>query len=311
MGRIQIATEVFCRLLYDTSSIARLAGLSLIITSTTTTKPFSRKALKGIKDGLSTLFVEQDAKVRQDTLALLSHMIDRIKAAVFKLSQNVQRLQADQSITRSEEARISRLVVNEHNLFLRWLPKMATDQLYPEAGYQRQVFALKLLHVLLKADIDSSTEPISKTDFNSEKLDISVNIFTPILDRYLRDLLMNPFEDIRSLAASLLASSFQKSSRHFNVVDSGMATLIERAEVKMLQSGRADQADGLAHMYAIIFRYAPLNCTALTEQNWWYSKLDIISHLVNKLERSIHLARQNIARAIIQFPLHGLLLSIR
>ena len=310
-GRIPIATEVFCRLLYDASGVSRLAGLSLMVTSTTTTKPFSKKALKGLKDGLPTFFVEQDAKVRQDILALLSHMIDRIKATVFKLNQSIHRLQSSHSITLLEEAQNTQCVVNEHNLFMCWLPKLATDQLYPEAGYQRHIFALKLLYILLKADIDISVEPMSKSGLDTERQRVSLNMFTPMLDRSLKDLLMNPFEDIRNLAASLLESSFRKSSWHFDVVDSGMNTLIEKAEVKMLQSGRADHADGLAHMYAIIFRHAPLSCTVLTDQNWWRSKLDILSHLVNKLERSIQLARQNITVAITQFPMHGLLLSIR
>jgi hypothetical protein len=310
-GKIRIETQALCRLFFHTSSTARLAGLSLLVTSISTTKPFSTKALKGLKKGLPTLFIEQDAKIRQDMLALISHMIDRIKAAVFKLNQSTQRLQVTRSSASLDEAQLQQYVVDEHKDFLRWLTHMIPFQLYPEAGYQRHIFALKLLNILVKSEIDPSIEPMPKAQIKGNSLGLSVNVFTTILDRSLRDLLMNPFEDIRSMAATLLAASLRKLSPQFSVVDSGMAMLIERAEVKTLQSGRADHADGLARMYAIIFQYAPLNYTDLTEPNWWHTKLDIIIHLVKILERSIYLANQNIALAVTQFPMHGLLLGIR
>jgi hypothetical protein len=308
---LQIHMRVLCQLLYDVSSSARLAGFSLIVSTNSTTKPFSTGALDGLKRGIPVLFLEQDSSVRQEILSLLPDMINRIRAATFKLIQSAQRVHSSNLTTLKGEADNFLRIVAEHETFMRWLVDFIPTQLHPGAGYQRHIFALKLLGIVLKPGIDPSMELQSKAALNREQWEFSVKVLTPVLQRLLGDLILDPFEDVRSMAASLLQASFESGSIERRAVPAVIYALLERAESKMLLSGRADHADGLGRMYEIIFYFATFELSYGNEHDWKRSKLGIVSFLVDKLERSIEVAKQNISLAIAQFSMHGVLLSLR
>jgi hypothetical protein len=308
---IKIHMRVVRQLLHDVSSSARLTGLALLVSSNSTTKPFSTGALNALKAGIPVLFLEQDSSVRQDLLALLSDMIDRIKAATFKLRQSIQRVHPSTSMSSTEKTKMGLQVVADHESFLKWLVEFIPTQLHPEAGYQRHIFALKLLLIIAKSGIDPSVEYQLKYVLSKEQWSISVKIFTKAFQRVISDLMTDPFEDVRGLAASLLQINFESKYILCGTVPARMFTLMDRAESKMLLSGRADHADGLARIYAILFHFASLEDSSLNKKDWRRNKLGIATFLIDKLERSIKVAKQNISLAIVQSPMHGVLLSLR
>jgi hypothetical protein len=264
--------------------------------------------LNGLRRGIPVLFTESEAEIRQEMLALLSRMLRRIKAAMFKMYQKRHRENADQVANRQS---LPNTDLDTHKNFVTWLAQSITDHLHPEAGYQRHIFSLKLLSILVKSELDVNSVSNSMKNSKMEAWVFKVNIFTPTLNRTLKDFVMNPFEDVRGLASSLLASGFQKIPQRRDSKASGILSLIERAEFKMLRSGRADHADGFARLHAILLSVTLKQEYFESDENWWASPVCIVRHILWKLEEAIDLAKNKLSLAIDHYPMHGLLRSLR
>jgi len=77
----------------------------------------------------------------------------------------------------------------------------------------------------------------------------------------------------------------------------------------MMRSGRADQADGVAHIYNIMFdRCSDLQ---IPDTEWWMSKFGVLEHLVETLEGTLSIASADIGNAVSKHPLHGIFISVR
>lgn len=279
----------------------RITGLNILINSPSTTRPFLPQALVILKARLSSLFADTDANFRSEVFSSIQRLMDRLRA----ITAALVRANASQT-ERSSQPVTESACFRRHRDFVHWLIRFVTWELRPTASYQRHISALKSLSIISRSGVDRAVSPTfwSKSASAETKWPFNVTIFPPEPRRILLDLLVDPFDDVRQTAASIL-SVYAKSAPYPASTESftSLKMIIERAEKAMLASGRADQADGVAHMYSLLALDARMTCKTFSQ--------NVPLQLMDDLSRILDKAQQNLTDAARRYPMHGLLTSIR
>ncbi|KXT12951.1 hypothetical protein AC579_4056 [Pseudocercospora musae] len=282
-------------LLFQSSRSARLTGLSLLTTSPSATRALSQRALQSLRRALAVFVADVDADFRSEVFGALQRLVDRMRSITKVLSQQ----------TSSPESAEAAQVLETHQDFLKWLQRFLIQELRPSASYQRHISALKGLSIMARSGLDSAVpaESWTKSARGETRWTFHIKVLTRDLQRQLIDLLFDPFDDVRQTAASILRFYPSVSA---NDNSPGVHELAcERAEKKMYLSGRADQADGVAHLYALMHQ------SRVADQSSSVDEQDQLSNLVDKLEKLLVIAEHDLATAVERYPLHGLLTSLR
>ncbi|KAF2675118.1 hypothetical protein BT63DRAFT_420345 [Microthyrium microscopicum] len=307
---IYISSKSLKHLGLHLESAARLSGLSLIASSPSTIKPISGDALATLRQIIPFIFSENDAGARDDLLSTISKLVARFNAILFhyegKIAKSLKKSGNPKDSSSFTEAN---LVVESHTKFIGWFAKLIITELRPEARYPRLIFSLKCLSLFLKLGLRWETM-FPETVRSSPSW--AVESSTRTLCRKLADLLMNPFEDIRSLSASLLEKVLLGHGQGFLDHHDELQSALGRAELKMLRSGRADHADGFARLSLILFKVpSTKTTTSAPSTSLIDTKLECISQLVQSLDQALQTAGRNMGEAIAHQPLHGLLLTLK
>lgn len=325
---IRIPDIVLGRLLNNESSITRLAGLSLLVTSTLSTRPFTLGTLDCLKQSLPHLLADTDSRSRGEVQSLLKAILDRMRASTFLMARV------------NDKAPVINISMDFHRRFVVWLHKFLVSELSPTASYQRHISAVHGLLNLLRSGIDPSApvEVLSRLAKNSSQWPFHLSIIDDSVRRLLSDLLLDPFDDVRQGALNVLKfSGFvkhmpdngQHPANHSVLYASASESLsgdpetveslvFDRAKTIMLRTGRVDHADGVARLFDFhSFRSCQQyngqtrDKQLLPSEGEANSRLAIVEHLTITLETSIEAAEINMANAVSQFPLHGLYTALR
>jgi hypothetical protein len=319
-GKVVLSTSTIKKLLLHPDGNVRLAGLSILAASPSTTRPMTSGGLKYLKRSLPLLFSETDAGLRGRILSLISSIFLRLTSVSNHFQNFILRSQstlASKNVTGTitSKANIASsdimtlkkaaVIVSHHQGFLGWIIRRCVRELRPESGYQRHIFALEVLSIAFASGIDV---------FGAPSIDkMSSKTVSKSLARLLADLVMSPYEDIRCLSATLLRStiavveSSPAVASHANFEPIHKAAL-RRAEDKMLQSGRADHADGYGRLYALS---ANVQVTTEKGQETLHSLESRVTKLLEKIRIGLIIARESSNDAISTEPLHGRLLALR
>ena len=288
------------RLIRQSSRTSRLTGLSLLITSHAATRPFPTKTFKILKRRLALFFADTDANFRSEVFILMQKLMDRLRAITGVLAR------------KADAAPEAASTLGEHRVFLDWLMRFLSWELRPTSSYQRHISALKTLSIIVRSGVDDavSVEQLSKSALSEARWPFHLCIMTPGLRRQLLDLLIDPFDDVRQTAAvilSIYSTSFGQQEQRNTFGELSQA--IDRAERNMLATGRADHADGVAHLYSLLFRYSD-DVPAISRQRR-SPRLSILVHLLESLEHMLSIAKSSLPTAVNKYPIHGLLTSLR
>ncbi|TKX22999.1 hypothetical protein C1H76_4738 [Elsinoe australis] len=135
-------------------------------------------------------------------------------------------------------------------------------------------------------------------------------------------LLLDSFDDVRDLAMNVLQMIMHDEGGHAaEKLEHGTANplgndqnrlvqILEIAEKRAAQSGRADHADGVARVHALLFALAipmPLS----TNSSWYLSQQTILQHLFDRCDQMLISLRANLSAAIHGLPFHATLISLR
>jgi hypothetical protein len=138
-----------------------------------------------------------------------------------------------------------------------------------------------------------------------------LQIANPKLIRLLLDLIIDPFDDIRNTAVSILQLCLPASGIiEKNTVSETVRRVLHRAEASVLRTGRADQADGVARVYSLLSTLlrddldAP-NPTVLSPG------FMVFNTLVTGLKDTLSAAHKNLSEAVGGHPVHGNLAAMR
>ncbi len=298
---VAIPVRFIGRMLRNRSGHARLTGLSLLITSHSATRPFPAKTFRLLKRYLHIFMGDTDANFRGELFSLMQRLMDRLRA-VSAAAQRQAHISIDAATTLAQSRD-----------FLQWHLRYLSSELRPTTSYQHHICALKTLLVVARSGLDDAVPGccLSKTAAAGEaKWPFHLSILTPELRRMLLDILLDPFDDVRQTSSAILGlftGTGDDDQRH--EACAVLADAIGRAESMMLASGRADQADGVAHLYALLYRER-LNTPRLSDLDQSPRQI-VVAQLVENLERLVGVAKSDLAIATSKYPLHGLLTSLR
>jgi len=213
--------------------------------------------------------------------------------------------------------------------FLDWYAEFLTLELHPTSSYQRHIAALQLLYWLLPpGDGAGAVRLPPEFASNRDKEPLQKSLFTPQLLRCALDLMLDPFDDVRNAAAAifelapstLLAPASDTGGFTIAIeprVDDrvilrsdrrGLIHTLFRAEAIMRYTGRADHADGVGRLYNLLYGTCQ---NSAKPDNWYQRRQSILTHILERLEHDIRVARDNVRLAVGKYTLHGYLIALR
>jgi hypothetical protein len=327
----------------------RSLAFSVLVSSSSSIRPFTRVALNILHGQMGVLYADTDAKFRNESLSSTRHMIERLRGATAYLTRECENVRiiltastsnesATQERDRQSLGEISGLL-QMHERFIQWYLEFLSSELIPTASYQRHITALKAIIVLLQSGILEQDPglPTAKPTRNATAWPFTITFFTTGTMRLLFDLLTDPFEDVRSSAATVLhfasfndfqvvTHKFSLKARNYGFTEPGVtveqpttqydsrpkpsfASLISAGSTspKILQSF-IDQAKDAAERtgranYAdgVARAYEVLYCLNPSPA----ARLQVIEDLVDVLEMKIEFAEKDLALAVSEAPIHG------
>lgn len=296
----------------------RLAGMFLSVYSTSITRPLTGGVFKSLKRNLAHLHTDSDANYRREIQGYTQKLFDRLRASTATLvkaktkvgTSSAHRLSfpAEPSLSRNSQQD----PLAEALSFVVWYIRFLEWEMRPTASYQRRVTALRSLTVALRSGVDPGVphSHLSKSAQGQLSWAHALHVSSPKLIRLLFDLISDPFDDIRDAAVSVLQLCFiALSQERKHLVLDVVPHFMSRAETTMLQTGRADQADGVARAYGLIFSVAS-NDTA-SGDNQFSTKLGVFQHLKTQLDETLAVAHTNLSEAVNGRPVHGTFAALR
>lgn len=260
----------------------RSAAFSFVINASPLKEPLTKTTLNSLRFALPSYHAEVDPNLRQDNVAMIKKMILRLtttlraskSTATTSVAKRPLAEQARRGAPAASEFDFGSQIYGEHRLFFAWYLGFLTQELGPTASYQRHLVSLRVLGFLF------SKSPYARQLFIEYKFNDSEGrdccfVSEAELTTSLHELLLDPFEDVRELAASFLESSRESPWTVKTMLSSERPTFLvtqptdveeaplwldealrtrtlHRAVAKMQSTGRADHADGFGRLYDIL-----------------------------------------------------------
>ncbi|KAI8953930.1 putative death-receptor fusion protein-domain-containing protein [Xylaria longipes] len=318
----QLPSHILEVLLCHRSHEARASGLSILVASPWTTKPYASETLVLLQKYLPSFHEDVDPKIRYDVLGHSRNMIRRLHNSTDTLRKESVRTskklekkapgveetnstQKSESTTETERQRIGKEngvksltdTLREHEEFIGWYSCFLKGELVPSASYQRHITALRAMNYFLKSSpVQNDQTSITRRPAN---LLIDNTWFRSILD-----LIMDPYDDVRETATSLImllqpGGSMSGPPSQVNGLPSApieeLRMFCRRANELALKTARADHCDGAARSQQLLCR--------------WSSNFEeaagVLEAIFSDLEQKLCAAEKDLAAAVIEAPVHG------
>ncbi|UNI14405.1 hypothetical protein JDV02_001035 [Purpureocillium takamizusanense] len=319
---ITVQEKTLDRVLAHPSHEVRALAMSLLITSPSTTRPYSFAALELLRKHLGAFFTDADAKFRMEIAGKIRDMFKRVRGAIHVLKRSIPRVRAkarkanlaaaDADIASQPILYRSNLItlpeaqlvhcLGYHEKFLRWYIGFLCSELTPTASYQRHVASLKALMFITRLEGEAGKA--------WETADDQVLFFDLFDDRWARalfDLLMDPFDDVRDMSAMVLKRIYADDRyRHFVLsghetstsgrrVSETLVKVAQRAENLAQRTSRADHSDGASRAWQLVFRFLDTG----------EKQVAFLAKMIDELSRKTSMAETDLGRAVLEAPLHG------
>ena len=305
-------------------SEVRLAGMFLSVYSFSVTKPVSGGVFQSMRRNLGHFHTDTDTNFRHEVHGHMQKLVDRLRASTATLSKGrLKALGPDQGRVIIDKDNLQKSVPSmeytHRNLlvealaFITWHSHFLEWEMRPTASYQRCITALRCITIMLRSGVDPRMPfcHLSKSAQGQLGWVHGIHMATPKLLRVLFDQILDPFDDIRDTAVSVLhlcLGSLQQAQQ--DAMFSTIPRFVARAEKTMLETGRADQADGVARAYGLIFSLAKESRASL-QNTPFASKLVLFKHLAQQLNDTLKIAQNDLIKAINERPIHGIYAAIR
>ncbi|KAL4933322.1 THADA/TRM732 family protein [Aspergillus undulatus] len=288
----------------------KMAALSLLITAPSTTKPLSSAAVRAITKSLPSLHAESDPGTRGEILSMVRALIIRLKGGILANVENPVEPRTTQS--KKQPIVFKRDDAETRSCLEVYLNFLMAD-LRTTASYHRHIMSLRTIYQFLESGLDERFigAMSSKPEHLQNPWKFHVEIFGPKLLRLLVDLLMDPFDEVRTAALSLL-KIFPRSVLLDTAGRSEKPELlnaITKAETLASNTSRADHADTVALLYSVVFSTADAKDPQGT--GWWKTKIGVVEFILRKLEDKLSSSESLFNSSLRDAPLHGYLSSLR
>ncbi|RFU34981.1 hypothetical protein B7463_g1379, partial [Scytalidium lignicola] len=328
---VVLQEDVVGSLLVHSSGIVRSLAFSVLVSSHSPLRPFSKRAINYLQESMGILFADPDAKVRDEILSTTRLMLERVRGASSFLLRDIESLSFSIDTNQKEvkdspdefnqnssmKPHISKEMrskmgeeqielLSKHQDFIQWYLEFLSREMNPTTSYQRHITALRATRQIIRSGIlDQGSSTIEEVSRNTTIWPYTIKYFTPLRVRLLLDLLMDPFEDVRVESAAIL--KFASCNDFFNVQSSKKKPLallmdfITRAKNSFKKTGRADDADGLARAYEILYSF--LDSTE--------ARLSLFEEIVDDIETKVAIGERDLARGMQRGPIHGQFAALR
>ncbi|KAI0201484.1 putative death-receptor fusion protein-domain-containing protein [Astrocystis sublimbata] len=320
----QLPSHVMDTLLCHKSHEARASGMSILIASPSTTKPYAPETLDLLQKYLPSFHEDVDPKIRYDVLGHTRNMIRRLHNAIgilrreplhkSKTSDEKERghgyeepektlktehtSQTQQVPTQSDVGiKASTDILCEHEKFVEWYTNFLKDELMPTASYQRHITSLRAMNYFLKT-ILGQNDASSITQWPTNLL------VDDVWFRSVLDLVLDPYDDVREIATSLIMS-LQTGGPMSGPPDSihrlgstpiaELRVFCQKANELALKTARADHCDGAARSNQLLCRWS----------SNFDEALEVLKAVCSSLVDKTCWAEQDLANAVLQAPVHG------
>lgn len=226
---------------------------------------------------LKYLHEQADAHERGEILSITKRLLRRLHNSALALRKSSKAVNGDQG---------DEISLSSYKSFMKNLYDFLKDELKPGISYPRHILGLSSLQHLLGL---------------TEEPELFLNDTGLVAD--LINLVLDPFEDVRSSASAMLHTL---ACEHNGVVQGALSRdLLERVEALALKTGRADHADAMGRLYALQGAYLSLSNEAPVP-----TKGDSLAEAIRRLERLTSEDHGVELRPGCTLPVHGLLLGI-
>ncbi|KAI1335479.1 hypothetical protein F5Y15DRAFT_397463 [Xylariaceae sp. FL0016] len=323
---IQLPADILEIVLSHRSHEARSSAVSILIASPSSTRPYTIEALELLRKYLPSFYEDSNAKLRYDVLGHSRNMVKRLQGTIESLRRDIDRLSKKAlKVTYTKEERstshvgdertgsrdheqgttISKLynALHAHENFVRWYAGFLKGELVPTASYQRHITALKAMGFFLRSNLISD-DKASVTRWPVNVL-VDAKWFRSVLD-----LIMDPFDDVREAAASLImllrvttvgpSQPSETSSLHNDNMEE-LREFCQRADDLARKTARADHSDGVARSNELLCGWTSSFDEAIT----------VPSTILANLEMKLGDAEKDLANAVLLSPVHGDFASLR
>lgn len=308
--------RILDRFLIHASPEVRSFAVSLLITSSSTTRPYSPMVFQLLKLHLRSFYADPDAKFRSEILQHAKNMVKRIMGAISVLQKDISRLNIKHSKVGADGlpanyhiSKGAKQIVNAgeewlreslraHEDFFTWYLSFLLQEMVPTASYQRHIAALKSLVNVLKLGTDNPSSIERRIYQDAQWL------------RVVLDLIMDPFDDVRETAVGLLmlfpAASLrteliygesQSSARPLDILSGFCLNATDLAS----RTSRADHSDGAARSLGLLCAW----------QETFDDRLSLVARTLDELEEKISIAEKGLGQAVMTVPVHGTFAAIR
>ena len=327
-----------CNHLEHPSASVRLSALSLLISSSVTSKPFTQRVLETLRVCIAHFHVEVNPKARNEYIALMKKLCLRVRRAIMsflRAEQTSPKVGFEESST-SKPASVTNntatwkpreQLLRSHLVFRKRYLLFLLHELRPTASYQSHITGLKILHPLLEGE---SAGRVALSKGNYEYLNaLDETLPRRIFYRPLYDLLLDPFDDVRQWAALVFELCIQRDfaalvpspdetmeekvhevDRNGKVTANGSVidAVLDMAEKKAKQTGRADHADGVGRLYELLYLSNGMIVEPTQRHN---SSFSIVDRLISTMEKEVSITTDDLLQAIGNASLHGHLIALR
>lgn len=312
-------------LLVHPSPGVRVWALSMLHRSLSFTSTLPTDVLVGLKEPLCYFHTESDPRFRNEFIAIARRLVQGIMTVACPSKNNVHMdrspgIERPGSNDRDRDSKEE--IVHQHFVFLKFYMHFLAKELQPTASYQRHITTLQVLATSLKF----SDSLLALGSFKQDAEGPGQRSHTGKLIRPLVDLIMDPFDDVRGVASSVLLTTLQASSElqiesskreppnryvplatkaHSQGRFLDQSRQLARAQTMLRATSRADHADGVARLYDLKWQsYA-------YEDSWHPSRTVILDELLTGLEEDVSITASDLHLAVGTRPLHGHLISLR
>ncbi|KAF3178763.1 hypothetical protein TWF225_007788 [Orbilia oligospora] len=253
-------------LLSDQSGLLRSHTLRLMIISSSVALPFTSTYNSIFCDHFDDLFSESDPQVRNEIYAGFRVLLERLVASSYALNKKIRSLEGrptdlGTSSEAVDEVQTMNNLLLQQKAFTSWfLNELLPAQLRPNASYQRVILALKVYSYWLPqierdqrnslpgSDLAADIKKSKKKQNEREHivLPFDPEIQYPHLLRLLVERIMDPYDDIRSLATGLIKELPQSK-------DVQWAHVLQRSQRMIEDSGRPGQEDGFSRILEVLY----------------------------------------------------------
>ncbi|KAL3964384.1 hypothetical protein ACCO45_001388 [Purpureocillium lilacinum] len=316
---ITVQEKTLDRVLAHPSHEVRALAMSLLITSPSTTRPYSFAALELLRKHLGAFFADADAKFRMEIAGKIRDMFKRVRGAIHVLKRSIPRVRAkarkanmaatDADVATQPILYRSNLItlpeaqlvhcLGYHEKFLRWYIGFLCSELTPTASYQRHVASLKALMFITRLEGEAN-----KAWETADDQVLFFDLFDDKWARALFDLLMDPFDDVRDMSATVLKRIYADDRyRRFALssdaddrrVSETLVKVAKRAERLSQRTSRADHSDGASRAWQLVFRFLDTG----------EKQVAFLAKMIDELDRKTSMAETDLGRAVLEAPLHG------